>query len=143
MIDKIKKIELLSFLKAHRYGVISTVSEDGAPEAAMVGIAAMDDLTLIFETLNTTRKYENLRRDPRVAMATGWTDEKTLQYEGTWDEPEESEWEALKQIYYAALPEYGSHDGWPGLTYIRVRPRWIRFSNYSLPWSVEEFRFDS
>jgi pyridoxine/pyridoxamine 5'-phosphate oxidase len=142
VIDRIKRESLYDFLKPHRYGVISTMSENGAPEAALIGIAATPELDLVFETLNTSRKYRNLQRNPQVALVIGWDDEKTLQYEGTAGEPEEADWDALKDIYYAARPENRDHEGWPGLTYIRVRPRWIRISNYAMPWSVEEFRFE-
>ncbi len=133
---------IFDFLRAHRYGVVSTVCENGAPEAAFVGLAVTPDLDLIFETLNTTRKYANILRDPRIAAVVGWDQNETLQYEGVSDEPNEEDWETLETIYYAALPENRSHLGWPGLTYIRVRPRWIRLSNYGMPWSVREFAFD-
>jgi hypothetical protein len=141
-IDKPKKLELYRFLTAARYGVLSTVAQTGAPEAALVGFAVTPDLELIFETLNTTRKYENIRRDARVAAVVGWEGEKTLQYEGIADEPDEFAVLELKKIYFALLPENENHDGWPGLTYMRIRPLWIRLSNYGHPWSVEEFRFN-
>ena len=142
MIEKAKRLELYGFLTAARYGVLSTVSRDGAPEAALVGFAPTQDLELIFETINTTRKYANMQRNPRVAAVIGWEGEKTLQYEGIADEPDEYAVAELKKIYFALLPENRGHDGWPGLTYMRIRPLWIRLSNYGRPWSVEEFRFD-
>ncbi len=143
MIDNVRKIALYGFLAAARYGVLSTVSPDGTPEAALVGLAATPNLDLIFETINTTRKYQNIQRNPRVAAVIGWDGEKTLQYEGIANEPDEFAVEALKKIYFELLPENRGHDGWPGLTYMRIRPRWIRLSNYGAPWSVEEFRFDN
>jgi len=138
--DKAKQSETYDFIKARRYGVVSTVSKDHAPEAAFVGLAINPDLELMFETLVTTRKYENLKRDPRVAIVVGGDDGKTLQYEGIADEPDEYGRSAFKNIYYEILPENRGHEGWPGLTYIRVRPRWIRLSDYGRPWSVEEFQ---
>jgi general stress protein 26 len=141
-IDKMKRNEIYDFIKARRYGVVSTVSQNGTPEAAFVGLAVTPGVELIFETINTTRKYENLKRDPRVAIVIGGDDGKTLQYEGIADEPDEYGRDAFKSIYYEILPENRSHDGWPGLVYIRVRPRWIRLSDYGTPWRVEEFRFD-
>jgi general stress protein 26 len=142
MIDKAGKLELYRFLTASRYGVLSTVADNGAPEAALVGFAATPDLELIFETIDTTRKYANIRRNPRVAAVIGWEGEKTLQYEGIADEPDESAVVELKKTYFAILPENANHDGWPGLTYMRIRPRWIRLSNYGKPWSIEEFHFE-
>jgi pyridoxine/pyridoxamine 5'-phosphate oxidase len=143
LIDRIKRGALYEFLKPHRYGVISTVSKEGMPEAAYIGLAATPELDLIFETLNTSRKFLNLRRNPHAALVIGWDHERTLQYEGVAEEPDEFSLDDLKDTYYAALPENRGHDGWPGLTYVRIRPRWIRVSNYGSPWNVEEFRFDS
>ncbi|WP_245313036.1 pyridoxamine 5'-phosphate oxidase family protein [Bradyrhizobium macuxiense] len=59
------RAELLAFLRRHRLAVVSTVY-DGAPQAAVVGIAITDDLEIIFDTLTTSRKYRNLQADPRA-----------------------------------------------------------------------------
>jgi hypothetical protein len=45
----------------HRYGVVSSISSTGAPQSALVGIAVTDQLEIIFDTLRSTRKYENLK----------------------------------------------------------------------------------
>ena len=140
--DKAIRELIFDYMKRYRYGVVSTVCENGAPEAAFVGFAVTAELELIFETLVTTRKYANILRDGRVAAVVGWDENKTLQYEGLADEPNDEDREALKSVYYAALPENRSHEGWPGLTYVRVRPHWIRISNYGTPWSIDEYKFD-
>ncbi len=129
---------LLAFIRAQKLAVVSTVSPDGAPEAALVNIAVTDDLELIFYALQTTRKCVNLRRDPRIAAVIGWENETTLQVEGAADEPRDEELERLKQVYRAARPDAGFQMAWPGLTYFRVRPRWARFSRYGAKWSVDE-----
>jgi pyridoxine/pyridoxamine 5'-phosphate oxidase len=136
-----RKSEFLEFIRAHRLGVVSTTSATGAPESALVNIAVTEDLELIFYALQDTRKCANLRRDPRVAVVIGWEDEKTLQYEGTADEPQNEELARLKKIYGASRPDAQFQMAWPGVTYFRVRPSWIRLSNYGSPWSVEESVF--
>ena len=60
-------------------------------------------------------------------------EERTAQYEGVADEPSGGELERLKRIYYAVYLDGPSRLSWPGLTYVRVRPRWIRYSDYSQP----------
>jgi hypothetical protein len=55
------RAELLSFLRHHRIAVEATVGADGAPQAAVVAIAVTDGLELIFDTLEGTQKYANLR----------------------------------------------------------------------------------
>jgi general stress protein 26 len=142
MIDAEKRKKIYDFLKPHRFGVLSSVSADGTPEAALVGLAVTSDLDFIFETLVTTRKHENLTRDPRIALVIGWSGEKTAQCEGIAEIRDDAGVDDLKRTYYLERPENRSHEGWPGLTYIRVRPRWIRLSDYNFPWSVEEFRWD-
>src|SRR6185312_5253274 len=108
---------LYEFIRQRGLGVVSTVSENGAPEAALVNIAASPDLHLVFHAIQTTRKCSNLRRDPRVAIVIGWDGEKTLQYEGIADEPGEPELGELKKIYFESCPNATGRAGWPGVTY--------------------------
>ena len=63
---------LLAFLRKHRLCVQASVAAEGGPQAAVVGYAVSDRLELIFDTLASTRKAENLRRDPRIALVVGW-----------------------------------------------------------------------
>ena len=71
----------------------------------------------------------------------GWDGDQTLQFEGIADEPEQNELERLKIIYREMCPNAARRDGWPSLTYFRIRPKWVRFSNYERPWSVQELTF--
>lgn len=139
--DSSNKKKLYDFMSGERFCVVSTVSPDGRPEAAMVNFAVTPDLELIFETTDATRKCSNLRRDPHIAAVIGWKDQRTLQYEGIADEPMGSELERLKDAFFSAWPQLHGHEGWPGLTYFRVRPRWVRFSSYYRPRSIEEISF--
>jgi hypothetical protein len=136
------KSKLREFINRRGVGVVSTVNARGASEAAVVDIAATAELEIVFHAIETTRKAANLRRDPRIAVAIGgWDGPETLQYEGIADEPEEPELEALKQLYFASCSRASGRAGWPGLTYFRIRPKWLRFSTYAMPWSVEEMTF--
>ena len=50
---------------------VAVLSTQGSeyPHASLVAFAAGDDLrTLLFATFRSTRKYENMSRDPRVAL---------------------------------------------------------------------------
>jgi len=127
----IAKTELFDFIRAHRYGVVSSRNADGAPQSALVGIAVSPALEIYFDTTGDTRKAANLRRDPRIAIVIGWENEQSVQYEGVADEPKGAELVALKSIYFAAWPDGPSRESWPGITWFRVRPRWIRFSDFN------------
>jgi len=126
--------QLLEFMRAHRLAVQSSVSPNGAAQAAVVGIAVTSALELVFDTLDTTRKAGNLRRNPRIAFVIGGSahgDERTVQYEGIADEPTGTDRERVLAAYYEAWPDGPSRAGWPGLVYVRVRPTWIRYSDYN------------
>jgi len=125
-----RKAELLDFLQKHRLGVLATVSPNGDPEAAVVGIAVTDRLELVFDTLDTTRKCQNLRNHANIAFVIGWDDEMTVQVEGIADEPAGPELDRLKTTYFAAYPDGSSRQSWPGITYFRVRPTWARYSDF-------------
>jgi hypothetical protein len=128
----VEKSELLEFMRRHRLAIEASVSVTGAPQAAVVGIVVGDELEVFFDTLRTSRKYENLRRDPRVALVLGWDLEQacTLQFEGLADEPQGTELESLKQRYFAAFPDGIARQAWPDIAYLRARPTFIRFSDF-------------
>jgi len=106
------------------------VSGSGAPQAAVVGFAVSDDLELVFDTLDTTRKVRNLRHDPRTALVVGWDNEETAQIEGIADEPKGADLERLKRVYFEAYPDGPQRQAWKGITYVRVRPTWVRYSDF-------------
>jgi uncharacterized pyridoxamine 5'-phosphate oxidase family protein len=130
---------LLHFLQQHRIGVLATVSESGAPESAVVGIAVSDHLEIIFDTLDVTRKCRNLRRNPHISFVIGWDNEITVQYEGVADEPGGAELDRLKLVYFGVYPDGSQRQSWPGLTYFRARPTWARYSDYNQPGQIREF----
>ena len=124
---------LLQFLQSRRYAVQSSVSPDGGPQAAVVGIAVSDAFEIVFDTLDTTRKARNLRREPRIAFAIGSLGAdtvQTVQYEGVVDEPAGAERAHLIDLYLAVFPDGGERRDWPGLTYFRARPTWLRYTDF-------------
>jgi pyridoxine/pyridoxamine 5'-phosphate oxidase len=129
----VTRAELVAFIRRHRWAVVSTVSPAGAPQAAVVGIAVSDAFELVFDTLGTTRKAANLRHDPRVAVVIGWDEEQTVQIDGLADEPAGAALEDLQRVYFAAFPDGPTRLAWPGITYVRVRPTWVRFSDFRGP----------
>jgi hypothetical protein len=141
-----KPEDLLRFLKEHRLAVEASVSASLAAQAAVIGFALSDEFEIIFDTLNSTRKVPNLRQNPRLAFVVGGLlpgDERTAQYEGIADEPTGTELERLTEIYYGVYPEGRTRRSWPGLIYIRVRPTWIRYSDYNVdPPQIVEFTAD-
>jgi hypothetical protein len=138
--------DLLEFLRQHRLAVEASVSSGGGAQAAVVGFAVTDRFEIVFDTLVSTRKAANLRQNPKLALVIGGLvagDERTAQYEGVADEPSGAELARLTEAYYAAYPDGPSRLSWPGLIYVRVRPTWIRYSNYNVaPPQIVEFTAD-
>jgi len=134
--------ELLAFLRSEKLMVEATVNAEGSAQAAVVGYAVSAEFELVFDTLQSTRKYQNLRRDPRVAVVIGW-DQVTVQLEGVADFPEGPELERLKECYFGTYPDGRERMAWPGITHVRVRPRWARYSDFRAdPPRIEELAFD-
>ena len=138
-----KMAQFIAYIGEVRAGVIATANREQGPESAYINLAVMPDMAIVFETLITSRKYRNLPRDPRASLVIGGKGKTTLQIEGLVDEPTEVLLDDIIQIYYDACPQNVSHRNWPGITYMRLRPRWLRYSDYGMPWKVEEFSFSA
>ena len=121
--------ELYEFVRRHKLAVIATVSRDQCSESALVGIAVTSDLELVFDTIASTRKCQNLRANSNASFVIGWADEISLQYEGKADEPNGEELVRCKAAYFSVYPDGREREHWPGITYFRVRPTWMRYSN--------------
>ena len=130
-------------MREHVLAVQSSVSSAGGPQAAVVGFIVSDALEIFFDTDSASRKASNLRRNPAVAFVIGGTapgDERTVQYEGIADEPTGAELAQLKELYFAVFPDGRQREAWPGITYIRARPTWIRYVDFDNdPPEIVEF----
>ena len=123
--------DLKRFLRRHRLAVQCSVAPEGEPQAAVVGFAVSDALEIVFDTVDTTRKYRNLRADPRIALVIGWDDAITAQIEGVADFPEGRELQRIRECYFDAYPDGRDRLAWPGITHVRVLPRWVRYSDFT------------
>jgi hypothetical protein len=134
------KADLFKFMAGHKLGVLGSISPDGAPQSALVGIAVTPELEIIFDTVASSRKYANLLANPAASFVIGWAGEITVQFEGVARKPEGAELARYQQIYFAAWPECRDHLSWPGIAYFVVQPKWIRYSDYDQrPPQIEEF----
>jgi len=139
-LSETKKTELASFIRRHHLGVISSIGAEGQPQAALVNLAVLPDLSLVFETTSETRKFGNIERDPRVALVIGCDGQETLQYEGLAEFPVGKRLELARETFIAAFPSKASDEHWPGNNYFLITPCWLRFSSYYRPRFVEEYR---
>jgi PPOX class probable F420-dependent enzyme len=124
--------ELVEFLRRHRLAVQASTAADGGPQAAVVGFGVSDELEIVFDTLESTRKYRNLRRDPRIALVVGWDAGACAQIEGVAEFPVGDELSRLRECYFVAYPDGRERLAWPGITHVVVRPTWVRFSDFTI-----------
>src|SRR5215213_8613467 len=127
----VTRAELIEFLRKYKLAVQASVAKGGAPQAAVVGFAVSDELEIVFDTVDTTRKLENLRADPRIALVIGWDDAITAQIEGVADFPTGDELRRIRECYFKAYPDGRDRLAWPGITHVRVRPTWVRYSDFT------------
>jgi uncharacterized pyridoxamine 5'-phosphate oxidase family protein len=79
---EIKK-DVLAFLHNSLLGVVATISAEGLPSAATVHMLVDDSLNVYFVTQRSSRKFQNIMRQPKVAMVIGTElDPRTVQIEG-------------------------------------------------------------
>lgn len=139
----VDKLTLLTFMRQELYAVQASVAADGAPQAAIVGVVVSDQFEVFFDTLADSRKAINLRRNPVTALVIGPAatgSERTVQLQGNADEPRGTDLERLLELYFARFPDGRERRQWPGVTYWRVRPTWIRHSDFSTnPPEIVEF----
>jgi uncharacterized pyridoxamine 5'-phosphate oxidase family protein len=135
----VERREVVHFLRRYKLAVQATSTATG-PQAAVVGFAVSDELEIIFDTLESTRKYQNLRVNPRIALVIGWDDDATVQLEGVADFPTGSELERIREIYFEPYPDGRERLAWPGIMHVRVRPNWLRYSDFTVdpPLIVEK-----
>jgi PPOX class probable F420-dependent enzyme len=134
---------LVAFVRRRGLAVVATRGPDGAPQAALVGIAATERAELVFDTSIRSRKYANIQRSPQVAAVIGFDDEVTLQCEGTADVLTGADRDRCLIAYFDQYPVGRERARDPDIAHIRIRPRWLRLSDYRPDsFVVEETRLD-
>ena len=133
MSEEKKRVKILNFIKKEKIGVVSTVNSGGSPEAATMVVSQTDDLNLIFQTPNHYRKYQNLKKNPHVAVTFGFSIEEfiTVQYEGTAKEAEGGEVDICRKIHVSKNPKSADYAYLPENKYFIVKPKWIRYWDFN------------
>jgi len=127
--------KLLRFMRQERYAVQASVTAHGAPQAAIIGVVVTDRFEVFFDTLAGSRKAVNLRHNSGAALVIGPAaadSERTVQLEGVADEPSGVDLERLLELYFSRFPDGRERQTWPAISYWRVRPTWLRYSDYSV-----------
>ena len=113
--------------------VISTVSESGQPQSALIGFAEDEAGNLYFQTKETSRKAANLQISNKVSFVIGWdvASLTTLQYQGSAERvTSETEISAFKQRFINKKSPAAQYLENPDVQFYKVTPTWLRYSNY-------------
>ena len=122
--------KVLDYISTQMLGVISTIDPAGKPEAALVAITETAGLKLIFGTDKTSRKYQNLLKNPNVALVIG-TDREvsiTVQYEGVAKEITGQELEQARDLHLKKNPNSIKFAFKETQAFFIVKPTWVRYS---------------
>jgi general stress protein 26 len=136
---RMKLEDVFDIVRRKRLLVVSTVDPANAPEAALLGFALTQQNEIVFDTLSDSRKAHNLARNPAAALVVGWDDNVSIQIEGEARRPEGDDLAGAKEAYFREWPDGREREHWPNIAYFVVRPRWLRYSNYSGVPVIEEF----
>lgn len=136
------KKDILKFIRKHKLAVLSTVTPDNKSQSAVLEFGETDDLELIFDMFKSSRKYKNLKKNKNVSVVIGWDDNITVQYEGLAEELEGDAAKKYKEAYWRKNPRAKRWENRKGITYVKVKPQWIRYSDLNYhPWKIFEFSF--
>ena len=123
--------EVFDIAKSKRYLVVSTVNEAGAAEAALMGFALTQAKRSCSTLCRRAAKPSIWGAIPAAALVIGWDDNISLQIEGAARRPVSDDLVSAKEAYLSQWPDGRARENWPNIAYIVVRPKWIRYSNYS------------
>ncbi len=128
-LDPHDRADVAAFIRHEGRAIVATVAPDGNPEAALVGITALDDGTLIFNVLPWARKLDNLRANARVAVVVGTIGPVSVQCEGPAVISDGEQAERYADAFERLVP--GSKSRYEGYAVVAVRPDWLRVYDVS------------
>lgn len=137
--------KIVTFLKERTplLCVLATASHDAKPQSAVLGYVVNDDLSILLSTKKTTRKYNNLKENKYVSLTFGASfTEPYVQYQGIAELIEEGqEYDKINDFFYS-IHEQAKRFKSPETIFVRVRPTWVRFTDYAQsPPLIEEKEF--
>lgn len=135
------RAELSEFLLKQPVCVLSSLSEDGAPQSATVAFSETKDGQFIIGTSVTSRKSHNIDNDSRVALnVTDVEARHTVQMGGLARKLMPEEFADYEDFHYEQLPASRPFKDQPGQVHIIIQPNYIRFSDCSAyPWLLTEY----
>lgn len=121
--------QLFAELETASHMVVATHGRQ-SPEAAVVSFSYDEALgEIYFASESTTRKIQNILKNPRVALVIGWGS-WTAQLEGEADILDGDDRERVIQIHIKRNPGSSKYASLPTQRYVRVKIDWARFTDF-------------
>lgn len=129
----------LDFLKRHRVGVLSTVSDRNGSRSRAVYYACDNEFTIYFSTLSSTRKFGDIAVHPQASFTIAAEDvPQTLQIEGIASEVTEEQKIEKGLAPLLTVLMSNSVYYWPVLKLnegevklMQLKPTWVRWADYA------------
>ncbi|NJN97944.1 MAG: pyridoxamine 5'-phosphate oxidase [Anaerolineales bacterium] len=140
-------LRIKQFLAEHTTLTLSTLAEDGRPQAAPLFYAELDDLSLVFISEQRVRHSQNVARDERVAAtiyADGqqWQSIRGVQLEGTCAALSGAAAETVRRAYVTKYPFILENKLLAGMleqvTFYKITPTWLRLIDNSQGFGHKE-----
>ena len=141
----------LKFLKNNKTAVLATASRQGQPGAATVFYAIDDDFTFNFITDNRSRKWNNIKENPHVAIVVGTgPDVMTIQCGGHVEIIDNvRDMEKAQEIIRRVIANSKLHGAPPALPVLmnpdvqlgvfKVKPEWMALLNLEINKDGEDY----
>lgn len=124
-------IKAKQFIGRFHTCVLATVTKDGLPQSATVGLSCDDNFSILIGTNKSTRKYKNLKNNSKVSLVVGFDGSATLQYEGNATELLAADSKQKLAQHHKKNPGAIKFAEQPGQVYFLIRPSWVRFTDYA------------
>lgn len=129
---KMEKVITVLKEKDQKLCVVATVAPDGSPTCAVMGYAIRDDGTVILSTHTNSRKWQNIAKNPSVALVFGWEfTGYNIQMQGQAHLVSDGEaFSEIEAFFFSVNPQAKKFQT-PETGFITVVPAWVRLTDFS------------
>ena len=137
----------MDYLNRHLYGNLATVNSDDPRQPHAATVAYVNDgFNLYFTTSVKTRKFSNLKKNPKAAMTIdewknepNWLELTGIQMEGTIEVVREQEASSVFGIYAEKFPVVKVFPPNHDYRFLKLTPRKIWLLDYAKGFGYREF----
>lgn len=135
------KAKIFNILKSEKQAALSYLHGD-QPRSAIIDFSETEELEILFVTLTGYRKYEDLKKHPKVSLVLGGKDNITVQYEGVAEELSKLQFLPYLKYHLQKNPVEAKFSEMLEARFFKVHPAWVRYADYGQePYEIHEINF--